>query len=322
MSGPATLLELRLPSWRCAFLAWFCPLQQRAQLQGIMISTRSGLQVIAAASVMCSWSASPRRSPAARSSSASLRWAMNPHTGANSPNLARYAGRSSRPHSDTPWNAAGPSPVAAILMAMATGLERHGPRARSQTPSDDPRRLSCRRERRPCEKDYDRVDTIMRPWWRAGAPGRSGASRAMRRGRAGRCRIRQRCRRTRPARRHGPAIARAPAGHWRRCARCGCRSGPRHLPALHFSPKVAGRGRLGDDLVAVARVHRVVLVRMEHDGRDDAPVTVRGLVWRIAAVRSRPAAWRRRPRACRARRRRPARNARPPRRRGRDRPAP
>src|ERR1700732_2686284 len=44
---------------------------------------------------------------------------------------------------------------------------------------------------------------------------------------------------------------------------------------LHARPQVHGRirPRLGDDLIAVARVHRLVLISMEHDRRDRPTVS-------------------------------------------------
>src|ERR1700694_653329 len=44
----------------------------------------------------------------------------------------------------------------------------------------------------------------------------------------------------------------------------------RHPTVLHARPQVHDRSRprLGDDLIAVARVHRLVLISMEHDRRD------------------------------------------------------
>ena len=47
-----------------------------------------------------------------------------------------------------------------------------------------------------------------------------------------------------------------------------------HPTVLHACPQVHGRirPRLSDDLIAVARVHRLVLISMEHDRRDRSTV--------------------------------------------------
>ena len=207
-----------------------------------------------------------------------------------------------RSHGVGRWIAARRSAVAASSMAVAADLERIGLRSVQGDAFRRSLRLSHRRTRFSCGKAHDRVGRVMPTRWRAGAPERTAASRAMHRGRADRCRSPRGCRPTRHGRRRGRAIAPAPARPLRRRGGCGyrhARRAPARCTVGRRSPACAGCAMTWSPL----RGSPCVPVAVEHDGRDD-----RGCRGRAAGrgrVRLRPAAWRRRPRACRAPRRRP-----------------